>query len=810
MSQLFTKIAVAATMLCAGVVAVAGSTPAGASGSCASGFTTITGLAGTICQEVIETSGSYSITVPAGISEVDAVIVGAGGGGGGGGQSFSGASGIRPSVSGHTSSNFADVYGGGGGGGGAVEQDRFTSLTGATTFSGTVGAGGAGGILSGDNATNGSAGSATTLTSSSAPSSTITVAAGSGGHSGTNGGAGGASGGANAGGTASGTAIDLGYDNSGDISCLGPSYADAFNGLEVYAVDAGGGGGAGSAGYADTYSSPSGPVGGSGGDSYSWPANGTLWDVSELAHDVGALDLTSWNAGYFADFEVAPGGASGSAYPDTISSPSTPTSGTGYGFVQAGQGAAGALADYSGGSLSCVAYNQSFQTMFAAYSTNPMYYGAYPLNVPGAGGSGGNAAITTNYGDGTAGNDGAVMLRYLLPGTPVTVTASSPSAISIGQTIPSVSYTTDITPDWTGEAIPTCAVYAESDTTFSTPLTGTATTAGTYVTHCYGGGDGNYSVGSYVDGTLIINSTIDVTVTAGSIDSLTYGTPIPDIGYSTNVETDWTGEANPICAVYATGDSSYSHALSGVQNVGTYVTHCYGGGDSAYTPTSYVNGTLTISPATLAPVTNLTVAPSGTLLVGTFTPSPNANEYRCTLYYGYNNPSVFTYISTTPSCSFAGVDLTAGYGISVVAMNNSGNYSPSAPTLAFAANSLPVPSNGGAGSGGTPKTPHVKVSVYFATNSWVLSAPSKKNLTFFAARVVSRGLSKVSVIGFADPRGATSANATLSRSRANAVAKFLRTYFAARHLSISVSATGGGVNAGSSNLALDRVATASA
>ena len=59
-----------------------------------------------------------------------------------------------------------------------------------------------------------------------------------------------------------------------------------------------------------------------------------------------------------------------------------------------------------------------------------------------------------------------------------------------------------------------------------------------------------------------------------------------------------------------------------------------------------------------------------------------APAYRCTLLYGYNNPSTFTVTTTSPTCSFTNLTLGVAWGVSVVALNNG---VASAPSVTFAA-----------------------------------------------------------------------------------------------------------------------------
>ena len=112
---------------------------------------------------------------------------------------------------------------------------------------------------------------------------------------------------------------------------------------------------------------------------------------------------------------------------------------------------------------------------------------------------------------------------------------------------------------------------------------------------------------------LLTIAPADVTVTAGSPTSITPGTSIPLIGYTTDPATvvgDWS--VAPTCAVYASSDSGFATALTGTQPAGTYVTHCSGGTSTSYNPTSYVDGSLVIDGSVpTVGVTTLPVFESG-------------------------------------------------------------------------------------------------------------------------------------------------------------------------------------------------------
>ncbi len=74
-------------------------------------------------------------------------------------------------------------------------------------------------------------------------------------------------------------------------------------------------------------------------------------------------------------------------------------------------------------------------------------------------------------------------------------------------------------------------------------------------------------------------------------------------------------------------------------------------------------------------------------------------SYTCTLMYGFNDPSSVSETSSTPSCSFVGLDPSTGYGVRVTASSVGGQMS--APAVAFAS-PAPAPAP-------TPPTKHTIV-----------------------------------------------------------------------------------------------------
>jgi hypothetical protein len=126
---------------------------------------------------------------------------------------------------------------------------------------------------------------------------------------------------------------------------------------------------------------------------------------------------------------------------------------------------------------------------------------------------------------------------------------------------------------------------------------GTTTPAAVYTggITCAGGSDPNYTLSYVVTANLTV-AQAPVAVTAEST-SISSTTAIPPIGYTTAPTTspsDWTTE--PACAVYASTDTTYSSPLTGTVSAATYVTHCTGGISTDFAPTSYANGTLTVTP----------------------------------------------------------------------------------------------------------------------------------------------------------------------------------------------------------------------
>ncbi len=73
------------------------------------------------------------------------------------------------------------------------------------------------------------------------------------------------------------------------------------------------------------------------------------------------------------------------------------------------------------------------------------------------------------------------------------------------------------------------------------------------------------------------------------------GTPVPDIGFTTDPPVDPSVWAErPTCGVFDPADVDFSSPLSGPQVAGTYVTHCEGGSSTSFTALAYIDGVLEV------------------------------------------------------------------------------------------------------------------------------------------------------------------------------------------------------------------------
>lgn len=252
----FPAIGGSASWTCVGINSGTTASCSASRGSCPSGITCSTVGSDVVLQW--KTVGSYTWTVPTGLSSVQYLVVAGGGGTGGAGQ------------------------GSGGGGGGGVRTATGFSVTPGASLSVVVGAGGAG---AGD-PSNGSNGGDSTFSS-------ITSVGGGGGGGGYTGvGSNGGSGG----GSQNTSSVGTGTSGQGNSGGYG-------TGSSLYS--SGGGGGAGSAG-----GSASGSVGGAGGNGLSSSITGTA-----VYYGAGGGGGGSSTGGAAGNGGVA--GSTGSAIPNS-------------------------------------------------------------------------------------------------------------------------------------------------------------------------------------------------------------------------------------------------------------------------------------------------------------------------------------------------------------------------------------------------------------------------------------------------------------------------------------------------------------
>lgn len=188
--------------------------------------------------------------------------------------------------------------------------------------------------------------------------------------------------------------------------------------------------------------------------------------------------------------------------------------------------------------------------------------------------------------------------QVVVGAAPLVVTASS-----VATTYGTASAA--ITPAYSG--------FLNGDTSASLTTQPTCTTSasvtspvGTYPSSCSGATDPNYAI-TYVDGTATI-APAPITITASS-DSTTYGGSAP--GISPIVAGLQNGEGASVLG----GGLQCSTDAAPASPVGTYGASCSGASDPNYT-ISYVDGTVTVSPAPLA-----VTASSGSMTYGGSVPT---------------------------------------------------------------------------------------------------------------------------------------------------------------------------------------------
>jgi hypothetical protein len=247
-------------------------------------------------------------------------------------------------------------------------------------------------------------------------------------------------------------------------------------------------------------------------------------------------------------------------------------------------------------------------TVSATSASSP---GGYPTSCTGAS----DPNYTISYVAGSLTVDPAVL----------TITASSGS-MSYGGSVPTITagYSGFVNHDdhTSLTTQPTCSTTAKS----SSPVSGSP-----YPSTCSGASDPNYTI-DYVAGTVTVNPAA-LKITASS-PSTTYGTiPVITAAYSgfKNGDSAASLTHQPTCATTATTSSPVSGS--------PYTTSCSGAVDTNYT-TSYVNGSLTIKPASLK-----ITASSATMTYGGSVPVITAS------YSGFENGENAGNLTKQPTCT---------------------------------------------------------------------------------------------------------------------------------------------------------------
>ena len=227
----------------------------------------------------------------------------------------------------------------------------------------------------------------------------------------------------------------------------------------------------------------------------------------------------------------------------------------------------------------------TFSGSLATTATSSSNVGDYAITE-------GNLAATGNYTIGTF-NPGTLTVNA----APLTVNATGES-MTYGGTVPALTYT------YTG------LVNGDSSATFNGGLATTATsrssvggypiTVGTLVA------TGNYTIGTFNPGTLTVNAA-PLTITANN-DSKTYGTL--KTFSSTALAESGLVNGDTINGVTETSTGAPASATIGTYNI--VPSAATGTGLSNYT-IGYVNGTLTVNPATLTITANNDSKTYGTL-----------------------------------------------------------------------------------------------------------------------------------------------------------------------------------------------------
>ena len=379
------------------------------------------------------------------------------------------------------------------------------------------------------------------------------------------------------------------------------------------------------------------------------------------------------------------------------------------------------------GLLSCAAYASS-DTSYASplTLTANTAAGTYVVHCSGT--------LAAGY---TAGTNTDATLTISSPSTVNIAAASVNYMTGVGATVPTLSGTA--TPSAGISGLLSCAAYASSDTSYASPLTLTTNTAaGTYVVHCSGTLAANYILGANTNGTLTISAPVTISASAASFTT-GVGASVPS----------FTGTASPIggitgsitCAVYTSGDSTYSSPLNITANspAGTYVIHCTAAAASNYVITSNNDASLTIlAPISVDVSANAAsyvtgVGASVPTLSGVASPSAGATAMSCLAYTNSSFTTPLTLTANTAAGSYpirCTVTLGATYILGTTTDSTLTIYSPVSITAAAASyvsgmgNAAPTASGSASPMGGISGALNC---AFFATSDTSFGSPLTVN-----------------------------------------------------------------------------------
>ncbi len=297
--------------------------------------------------------------------------------------------------------------------------------------------------------------------------------------------------------------------------------------------------------------------------------------------------------------------------------------------------------------------------------------------VTGAGGlnsSGDIAAYTNNV------NVGNATANYTYSGDANhDGSAATPVSFAIGKAASLSTITCAYSSlTYTGAALTPCSVVVTGDgglnnTSGPVVYTNNVNVGSAFADFTYLGDANHFGSTAVQTGFTITRAS--VSVTAATPTAIAYGTSVPVVAFATSPTlVTWT--VSPTCAVYASSDSTFATALSGVQSAGSYVTHCSGGTSANYSASGYVNGALTINKANATIIAASPASVSSTTVMPTiaYTTSPTPITWTTAPTCGVYKSTDTAFATRLTTAQAAGTYVTHCSG------GVSANYSPSTYT----------------------------------------------------------------------------------------------------------------------------------